>query len=565
MRSRTVIDRGYSADSRRRCPHLSARRSPRRGSDPARPRPSIDGGRYAPKRCVGRHGHGLRRRLPRRPRDAARGRALPRPRAAAAGSRRRCAPIDAARQRRPLGRARSRSTRSGRWECTVEAWIDLFATWRDELAAQGRAGQEDLSGELSEGAVLLRGAAARAEGDRPQAPIEHALTVLRDADAPPQRKYDAALAPELRRRRSSATPSATASTRLDKPLRSRSTACARASAPGTSSSRARGAASRASRSRSPQLAELGFDVLYLPPIHPIGVTNRKGRNNTLVAGPDDPGSPVGDRRHARAATTRSTPSSARVDDVRCAVRHRARARHRRRAGLRAQRVRRPPVADRAPRVVPPPPRRHAQVRREPAQEVPGHLQRQLGLRGLARPVGGVAATSSCSGSTLGVQGLPRRQPAHEAVPVLGVADRGGPQGRPRRDLPRRGVHPPRGHARARPSSASTSPTRTSPGRTRAGSSMEYVNELAHAEEREYFRPNFFPNTPDILAEYLVHGGPAAFDARLVLAGDAEPELRHLLRLRALRERAGPRGLGGVPRLREVRDQAAQRSTGRCCR
>ena len=41
----------------------------------------------------------------------------------------------------------------------------------------------------------------------------------------------------------------------------------------------------------PELAELGFDVVYLPPVHPIGTTNRKGRNNALVAGAGDPGSP----------------------------------------------------------------------------------------------------------------------------------------------------------------------------------------------------------------------------------------------------------------------------------
>jgi starch synthase (maltosyl-transferring) len=41
----------------------------------------------------------------------------------------------------------------------------------------------------------------------------------------------------------------------------------------------------------PRLAELGFDVVYLPPIHPVGMTNRKGRNNALTAGPDEPGSP----------------------------------------------------------------------------------------------------------------------------------------------------------------------------------------------------------------------------------------------------------------------------------
>ena len=52
--------------------------------------------------------------------------------------------------------------------------------------------------------------------------------------------------------------------------------------------------------------------------------------------------------------------------------------------------------------------------------------------------------------------------------------------------------------------------------------MEYVNELAHTEEAEYFRPNFFPVTPDILESYLVHGGPGAFHARLILAGTLSP-------------------------------------------
>ena len=49
----------------------------------------------------------------------------------------------------------------------------------------------------------------------------------------------------------------------------------------------------------PRLAELGFDIIYLPPIHPIGHTNRKGRNNSLTAGPDDPGLTLGDRRRDR--------------------------------------------------------------------------------------------------------------------------------------------------------------------------------------------------------------------------------------------------------------------------
>jgi starch synthase (maltosyl-transferring) len=51
---------------------------------------------------------------------------------------------------------------------------------------------------------------------------------------------------------------------------------------------------------------------------------------------------------------------------------------------------------------------------------------------------------------------------------------------------------------------------------------EYVSELAYSGEQEYFRPNFFANTPDILHEYLQHGGPAAFEARLVLAATLSP-------------------------------------------
>ena len=64
---------------------------------------------------------------------------------------------------------------------------------------------------------------------------------------------------------------------------------------------------------------------------------------------------------------------------------------------------------------------------------------------------------------------------------------------------------------------------------------EYVNELVH-ETADYFRPNFFANTPDILHAYLQHGGPPGLRGAAGAGRHAEPELRHLLRLRALRER-----------------------------
>src|SRR6185295_6847936 len=94
--------------------------------------------------------------------------------------------------------------------------------------------------------------------------------------------------------------------------------------------------------------------------------------------------------------------------------------------------------------------------------------------------------------------------------VLGVDHRRGPPGGPRRDLPVGGLHAPRRHARA------------GQARLHAVVHLLHVEELARGPENEYFRPNFFPVTPDILHAYLQHGGPPAFVARLVLAATLSP-------------------------------------------
>src|SRR5687767_9065202 len=81
--------------------------------------------------------------------------------------------------------------RPGGWEFGVEAWFDLFATWRDELARKVQAAQDDdLSGELSEGAVLLELALVRAKGAADKRAIQHGLKLLRDDAAPAQARYD---------------------------------------------------------------------------------------------------------------------------------------------------------------------------------------------------------------------------------------------------------------------------------------------------------------------------------------------------------------------------------------
>ncbi len=185
-------------------------------------------------------------------------------------------------------------TRLGRYTWTIEAWIDAFAGWRGELRRKIDAGEADLSGELSEGAFLLEQAAQRAKGaDRKLIAVARA-TIAGKAASDAER-HRAALDPEL----------------LEAvgrhPDRSRATTMDRTLHLDADPERARFAAwyelfprswggLKGVRERIPELADLGFDVLYLPPVHPIGQTNRKGPNNALTAGPGDPGSPwaIGD-------------------------------------------------------------------------------------------------------------------------------------------------------------------------------------------------------------------------------------------------------------------------------
>ena len=147
----------------------------------------------------------------------------------------------------------------GLWEFTVAAWTDRWASWRWEIERKVNAGQEDLAGELSEGAALL---------GRESLTVEEAL--------------EPGLAPRLRPDDMTTLPAPLA-VDVDRTL-------ARVGAWYELFPRSWGGFAGVEK-LLPQLAELGFDVLYFPPIHPIGTTQRKGRNNTMPAGRGDPGSP----------------------------------------------------------------------------------------------------------------------------------------------------------------------------------------------------------------------------------------------------------------------------------
>jgi starch synthase (maltosyl-transferring) len=182
-------------------------------------------------------------------------------------------------------------------EYSIIAWIDRFRTWRRELQAKASAGQ-DVSVELLEGSMMVREASARAlpanvDGD--------AEWLLAQADALSEStslsdRVEIAQGEELlavmdkHADRSGATRTAPLRAWVDRE-RAGFGAWYEMFPRSAGPTPARSATFREASVRLSALADLGFDVLYLPPIHPIGRRHRKGRNNALVAGPDDPGSP----------------------------------------------------------------------------------------------------------------------------------------------------------------------------------------------------------------------------------------------------------------------------------
>ncbi len=161
------------------------------------------------------------------------------------------------------------------------------------------------------------------------------------------------------------------------------------------------------RAKLPYVAHMGFDVLYLPPIHPIGRTGRKGRDGATHAAAGDPGSPwaIG---AAEGGHTSVHPELGTIGGIRGA-RDRSRGTgHRRGDRPRVPGLTRSSLGHGASGLVPPPPRREHPLRREPPETVRGHLPARFRDRRLAGALGrtarrrallGRAGASRCSGWT----------------------------------------------------------------------------------------------------------------------------------------------------------------------
>lgn len=181
----------------------------------------------------------------------------------------------------------------GRYVYTIVGWVDHFLTWRRGMAKKIEAGQ-DVSVDLLIGAELVEQASQRATGDDSSQLQTWAASLRTMQKADPDTLEQKVLSQDLLTVMNK-YPDLTLATTYDKQLQivvDREKArfsswyemfprsCGKPGKHGTF---------KDAQARLPYIAELGFDVLYLPPIHPIGTKFRKGKNNSTVAEPDDVG------------------------------------------------------------------------------------------------------------------------------------------------------------------------------------------------------------------------------------------------------------------------------------
>jgi len=181
------------------------------------------------------------------------------------------------------------------YEYTVEAWTDTFRSWQQEFAKKFEGGISDLRSEALEGAAIVKAAASRARDQADSARLhEFAEHIVTGANS---QIYAIAQSGELEVLMATYPDRADATQYEPTPHVVVDRAAALFGAwyeffPRSAEGRGdRGSTFRDCLPRVDDAKAMGFDVLYFPPIHPIGGTNRKGRNNAVTCEPGDPGVP----------------------------------------------------------------------------------------------------------------------------------------------------------------------------------------------------------------------------------------------------------------------------------
>jgi starch synthase (maltosyl-transferring) len=405
----------------------------------------------------------------------------------------------------------------GRYEYTVEGWIDRFTTWRNDLIKRIAAGQ-DVHLELLIGAQIVEDAAGRAAGVDADF-LRQFVRRLRDKKDKESRKK-AALEVELldavQRH-----PERHLVTQYEKRLpvvvdreKARFSAWYEVFPRSCSTEHGRHGTFRDCEARLPYIASMGFDVVYLPPIHPIGKTFRKGKNNSVSAQPEDVGSPwaIGS---AEGGHTSIHPQLGTLQDFKQFV---ATARGH---GLEA-------ALDIAFQCTPDHPyvKEHREwFRTRPDgtiqyAENPPKLYQDIfpldfespELHALWIELRDVVLFWLKQGVRIFRVDNPHTKPFSFWEWLIREVKERDPEVL---FLAEAFTRP---HVMYRLAKAGFSQSYTYfSWRNTKQELTDYFNELTHTEVREYFRPNLWPNTPDILPEFLQVGGRPAFMIRFILA------------------------------------------------
>ena len=358
------------------------------------------------------------------------------------------------------------------YEFTVEGWVDARATWQHGIDKKIAAGQDVTSERLEE--ARLPADSGRSAATR----YPRVLTVIAERE---RARFSAWY--EMFPRSAGTDPS-------------------------------RSATFAEAAERLPYVAAMGFDVVYLPPVHPIGTSFRKGRNNSLTAAPGDPGSPwaIGS---AAGGHTAIEPGLGTLDDFDRFV---AAARHHRlevALDIAFQASPDHPYVKEHPewfRHRPDGTIKYAENPPKKYQDIYPFDFASDDWPALWRELKGVIEFWIGRGVTIFRVDNPHTKPFAFWEWALADIRAARPDTiflaeaftRPKimRHLAKIGFSQSYSYFTWRNTKAELE---------------EYFTELTQTEVRDYMRPNLFANTPDILHEYLQKGGPRAFEVRLILA------------------------------------------------
>jgi len=408
----------------------------------------------------------------------------------------------------------------GRYSYNVQAWIDHFATWYEALRKRVEAEQE-VQVELLIGAELIEAASQRAHGTDAAALQGRAHQLRLPLGSGSLAQARQVMEDETLRRLMALYPDRRFATTcpceftivVDRDKARFSTwyemfprSCA--AVPGQHGT------FKDCEARLPYLARMGFDVLYLPPIHPIGQAHRKGKNNATVATPDDPGSPwaIGSVAGGHMAIH---PLLGTLDEFRSLV-------------MKAQEYGIEIALDIAFQCAPD----HPYVQEHPEwfrQRPDGTVQYAENppkkyediypfdfdtahWRALWEELKRVVCFWIEQGVRIFRVDNPHTKPLRfwewlineiqTSYPEIIFLSEAFTRPKVQYNLAKRGF---------------TQSYTYFAWRHTKEEITRYFTELTQTEVREYFRPHLWPNTPDILTEYLQHGGRPAFLIRLVLA------------------------------------------------